>query len=111
MAARELGQLSLDDALRLSLPLAEHAPPRFDRAALRWLERYIAERLPPLAEIALAATAFAEVRYGDRQTGGGSPPRVPRPPQARARLLLTSGRPLASSPRAGHLRTPLPRPR
>jgi hypothetical protein len=78
MAARELGQLSLDDALRLCLLLAEHDPSRFDRAALRWLERYIAERLPPLAEIALAATAFAEVRYGDRQTGGASLERLAR---------------------------------
>ena len=64
--------------LRLCLLLAEHDPPRFDRAALRWLERYIAERLPPLAEIALAATAFAEVRYGDRQTGGASLERLAR---------------------------------
>jgi hypothetical protein len=78
MAARELGRLSLDDALRLCLLLAEHDPPRFDRAALRWLERYISERLPPLAEIALAATAFAEVRYGDRQTGGASLERLSR---------------------------------
>src|SRR2546423_13993720 len=76
MAARELGRLGLDDALRLCLLLADHDPARFDRAALRWLERFIAERLPPLVEIALAASAFAELRHGDRPARGGGP----RPP-------------------------------
>jgi hypothetical protein len=45
IAARELGQLSLDDALKLCVLLAERDPPRFERAALRWLERFMAERL------------------------------------------------------------------
>jgi hypothetical protein len=67
MAARELGRLSLDDALQLCVLLAEHDPPRFERAALRWLERFIAERLPPLAEVALAASAFAAIRQGERR--------------------------------------------
>jgi len=78
MAARELGQLSLDDALDLCRLLAERDPARFERAALRWLERLIAERLPPLAEIALAASAFAELRHGDRQTGVASLERLAR---------------------------------
>src|SRR5438128_9691917 len=38
MAARELGRLSLRDALKLCVLLAERDLPRFDRAALRWLE-------------------------------------------------------------------------
>ena len=58
----------IDDALRLCLLLADQDPARFDRAVLRWLERFIAERLPPLVEIALAASAFAELRHGDRRT-------------------------------------------
>ena len=57
MAARELGSLSLDNALKLCVLLAERDPPRFDRAALRWLERFIAEQSPPIAEVALAASA------------------------------------------------------
>src|SRR2546423_14449519 len=69
MAARELGRLGLDDALRLCLPLADHDPARFDRAALRWLERFIAERLPPLPEISLRAPAFPQVTHGDRRPG------------------------------------------
>ena len=38
-------------------------------AALRWLQRFIDERLPPLCEVALAASALAEPRHGDRNTG------------------------------------------
>jgi hypothetical protein len=33
-----------------------------ERAALRWLQRFIDERLPPLTEVALAAAALAELR-------------------------------------------------
>jgi hypothetical protein len=69
MAARELGTVSLGDALQLCALLAERDPPRFERAALRWLERFIAERLPPLPEVALAASAFNELRHGDRAAG------------------------------------------
>jgi hypothetical protein len=72
MAARELGGLSLDDALKLCVMLAERDPQRFERAALRWLSRFIEERLPPLAEVALAAVALAELRHGPRGTGRDS---------------------------------------
>jgi hypothetical protein len=64
MAAREMGGLSLADALSLCELLAATDPRRFERAALRWLERWIDERLPPLAEVALAASALAELRHG-----------------------------------------------
>jgi hypothetical protein len=37
--------------------------------ALRWLQRFIDERLPPLAEVALAASALAELRHGHRDIG------------------------------------------
>jgi hypothetical protein len=47
---------------QLCVLLAERDPPRFERAALRWLERFIAERLPPIAEAALATSALAELR-------------------------------------------------
>ncbi len=42
---------------------------RYERAALRCLQRFVDERLPPLAEVALAASALAEVRHGDRTIG------------------------------------------
>jgi hypothetical protein len=69
MAARELGGLSLDDALSLCVMLAARDPQRFERAALRWLQRFIEERLPPITEVALAAACLAELRHGDRGAG------------------------------------------
>jgi hypothetical protein len=69
MAAREMGGLSLADALSLCELLAKADPTRFERAALRWLQRFIDERLPPLTEVALAASALAELRHGDRNVG------------------------------------------
>jgi hypothetical protein len=49
--------------------LAKTDPSRYERAALRWLQRFIEERLPPLAEVALAASALAELRHGHRNVG------------------------------------------
>jgi hypothetical protein len=69
MAAREMGGLSLDNALSLRELLARLDPVRDERAALRWLQLFIDERLPPLAEASLAATALTEIRHGDRAAG------------------------------------------
>jgi hypothetical protein len=69
MAAREMGGLSLADALLLCELLANTDPARYERAALRWLQRFIDERLPPLPEVALAASALAELRHGHRRVG------------------------------------------
>jgi predicted DNA-binding protein len=38
----------------------------FVSTALRWLQRFIDEQLPPLADVALAASALAELRHGRR---------------------------------------------
>jgi hypothetical protein len=69
MAAREMGGLSLAYALSLCELLADTDPARYERAALRWLQRFIDERLPPLTEVALAAAALAELRHGNRNVG------------------------------------------
>ena len=71
MAAREMGGLSLADALLLCELLANTDPARYEGAALRlrWLERFIEERLPLLTEVALAASALAELRHGNRNVG------------------------------------------
>jgi hypothetical protein len=69
MAAREMGTVSLADALLLCELLAKTDPARYERAALRWLQRFINERLPPLTEVVLAASAFAELRHGHRTVG------------------------------------------
>jgi hypothetical protein len=36
---------------------------------LRWLQRFIDERLPLLTEVALAASALAELLHGRRNAG------------------------------------------
>src|SRR2546423_15382894 len=43
VAARELGQLSLTDALALCLLIAEQEPARWPRAAARWHARFVLE--------------------------------------------------------------------
>jgi hypothetical protein len=42
-AARQLGQLSVEDALDYCCLLAERDPARYERAALRWHARLVAE--------------------------------------------------------------------
>jgi len=69
MAAREMGGLSLADALLLCELLAKTDAARYERAALRWLQRFIDEQFPPLSEVALAASALAELRHGKRSVG------------------------------------------
>jgi hypothetical protein len=69
VAAREMGGLSLADALLLCELLANVDPARYERAALRWLGRFIEERTPPLTEVVLAASALAELRHGKRSVG------------------------------------------
>ena len=51
-AARELPNLSLAEALHLVDLYAHHGSPKFERAALRWLERYLTEETPSLASFA-----------------------------------------------------------
>ena len=64
-----MGGLSLADALMLCELLAKTDPARCEAAALRWLQRFIDERLPPLVEVVLAASALAELRHGQRAVG------------------------------------------
>jgi hypothetical protein len=66
-AARQLGQLGLEHALRLLLS-AEYDPIKFERAALRWLARYVTEgKTVSLLEAQLALSALAELRAGERE--------------------------------------------
>jgi hypothetical protein len=51
-AARDLPHISLEDALRLVHLYAEKESPTFERAAMRWLERYLVERTPALRNFA-----------------------------------------------------------
>ena len=64
-----MGGLSLADALLLCELLANVDPARYERAALRWLQRFVDERLPTLTKVALAASGLAELRHCNRNTG------------------------------------------
>ena len=59
-AARELPNLSLQDALQLVHLYAERGSPKYEKAALRWLERYITEGSPRLQHFAEIAMSLAE---------------------------------------------------
>jgi hypothetical protein len=92
MAAREMGGLSLADALMLCELLAAVRPSALRTSGLTVAQRFIEERLPPLTEVALAASAaradatdcgrpdssgkdrrWPESRsHGERCNGGGS---------------------------------------
>ena len=51
-AARELPDLPLEDALQLVHLYAERGSPKYEKAAMRWLERYLTEGLPRLRHFA-----------------------------------------------------------
>lgn len=59
-AARELPNLALEDALQLVRLYAERGSPKYERAALRWLERYLAEGSPRLQHFAEIAASLAQ---------------------------------------------------
>jgi hypothetical protein len=58
VAAKEMGQLSMIDALALVACYARTGSPKFDQAAVRWLERLAAERDTSLRDIRLAAASL-----------------------------------------------------
>jgi hypothetical protein len=59
-AARELPQVALEDALQLVHLYAERESPKYERAALRWLERYLLESEPRLRRFAEIAVSLAK---------------------------------------------------
>jgi hypothetical protein len=60
-AARELPNLSLEDALQLVHLYAERGSPKYERAAMRWLERYLVEGSPRLEHFAEITASLAEL--------------------------------------------------
>ena len=59
-AARELPDLPLEDALQLVHLYAERGSPKYERAAMRWLERYLSEGSPRLQHFAEVAADLAK---------------------------------------------------
>jgi hypothetical protein len=71
MAAKELGELALADALDFCLLLAEADPERWPRAAARWLGRLIIESPAiTLNEVMLASAAMQGLRGPDAPLAG-----------------------------------------
>jgi hypothetical protein len=58
-AARKLPNLPLEDALQLVNLYAERTSPKYEKAAMRWLERYIVEDSPTLMHLATVAASLA----------------------------------------------------
>jgi hypothetical protein len=61
-AARELPNLSLEDALKLVHLYAEHESPKFEPAARRWLVRYLTEGTPSLKDVARVTASLGRPR-------------------------------------------------
>ena len=59
-AARELPNLPLEDALQLVHLYAERGSPKYEKAALRWLVRYVTEGTPSLRDAARITVSLAE---------------------------------------------------
>jgi hypothetical protein len=55
-AAREVPNLPLEDALQLVHLYAASGSPRYEKAALRWLERWLPEHEPRLQHVASVAS-------------------------------------------------------
>ena len=60
-AARELPNLPLEDALQLVHLYAERGSPKFEKAAMRWLERRLAQGSPRLQHFAHLTASLAEL--------------------------------------------------
>jgi hypothetical protein len=60
IAAREIGELSLPDALSFCLPLPEVDAPRFDRVIERWHARFVLEAQGIRADEAVLALSAAK---------------------------------------------------
>ena len=65
-AARELPNLPLEDALQLVHLYAERGSPRYEKAAMRWLERYLTESSPRLRHLADIVTDLAKLEPRDQ---------------------------------------------
>jgi hypothetical protein len=62
LAAREMTEVSLVQALQLVVLYAERGEPRFERAAVRWLGRLFLEKPMPFALAVRCVELVAELR-------------------------------------------------
>jgi hypothetical protein len=73
-AARELPNFQLEDALQLVRLYAERGSPKYEKAAMRWLERYLMEepRLQHIAESRLISPSASRSDTSSRICGSRS---------------------------------------
>lgn len=64
-AMRDMGSITLDEARDLVDLYAEKGSPKYERAALRWLERYLAEAEPSLERFAVTVAGLAATSRTD----------------------------------------------
>ena len=65
-AARELPKLPLEDALQLVHLYADRGSPKYEKAALRWLQRYLEKREPtPSSSLVWRADLRASATHGN----------------------------------------------
>jgi hypothetical protein len=64
VAARECGSLTLAEALDLVCLYAEAEPAKYERAAIRWLARYVTEAGPSLLDAQIALASLSDLRSG-----------------------------------------------
>jgi hypothetical protein len=70
-AAKDLPQLSLTDALELTILVARKDPPRHPRVAARWLLRYLEEHpAATIEEAALAASSLVALTSAGYEEAG-----------------------------------------
>jgi hypothetical protein len=60
-AARELPNLPLEDALQLVHLYAERGSPKYEKAARRWLVRYLSEGSPSLRDVEKVTVILAKL--------------------------------------------------
>ena len=66
-AARELPNLPLEDALKLVHLYAERGSPKYEKAALRGLERYLTEGSPRLRHFAEVVESLAKLEQTSKR--------------------------------------------
>ena len=64
--AREMRTVPLEDALKLVRLYAEKESPKFERAAMKWLRRYLEEEEPTLKTFAKIVRDLEQRRLGER---------------------------------------------
>ncbi len=66
-AASDLPRVDLGDALCVCMAIRAAEPDRFERAALRWLARFAAERARSVTDVREAAAALAAIPYNPEE--------------------------------------------